>query len=260
MSLVTVLGEATTTTTLALAAGWPGEALVVEADPRGGSIAAWLDLPASPTLSHAVTRAADGGWPAIEAAAHRAPAGPMVLTAPVRAVEAARALIEAERHVLPTLASFDRPVALLDAGRVDGASAVGPGGLPAVLLVSDVVVVVHRQARQSARAAAVRIERLADLVGAVVAAAPTTPTVLAVVGDAPFGPAEIERFVAEERTLAGVVLLAGDPLSAAVLAGRSGVSERRLARLPLMRSARRAAALLDRLVTSARDARPEVGV
>lgn len=255
MSLVTVLGDVTTTTALALAAGWPDEVLVVEADPRGGSLAAWLDLPASPTLSTAVTRAADGGWPAIEAVAQRAVAGPMVVTAPVRSVEAARAVAEAERHVMPILAALDRPVVLADTGRVDGVSASGPHGLPGVLLASDLVIVVHRQARQSARAAAVRIERLADLVGAVVAATPTTPTVLGIVGEAPFDAVEIERFVAEERTLAGVLSLADDPLAAAVLAGRSGVSAKRLARLPLMRTARRAAGLLDQLLAGTRDAR-----
>lgn len=254
MSLVTVLGDAATTTTLALAAGWPDEVMVLEADRRGGSLAAWLDLPSSPTLSTAVTRAADGGWPAIEAVAHEAPAGVRVVTAPVRTIEAARAVAEAERHVLPALSALDRPVVLVDSGRADLGGVGAPDGLPPVLLASDVTVVVHRQSRHSARAAAVRIERLADLVEAVIAASPSTATVLALIGDTPFEAAEIERFVSEERALAGVVSLADDPLAAAVLAGRSGVSARRLARLPLMRTARRAASVLDRLVLSVRGA------
>lgn len=256
MSLVTILGDATTTTTLALAAGWPDEVLVLEADPRGGSMAAWLDLAASPTLSTAVTRAADGGWPAIEAVTRRTPAGPLVITAPVRSVEASRAIAEAERHVLPILAALDRPLVLADAGPADGLAPTTPHGIPSLVFASELVVIVHRQARQSARAAAVRIERLADLVGAVVAAVPTTPTVLAVIGEVPFDAAEIERFVAEERTLAGVVVLADDPLAAAVLAGRSGVSAKRLTRLPLMRTARRAAALFDQLLVPGVGPRP----
>lgn len=258
MSLVTVLGDAATTTTLALAAGWPDEVLVLEADHRGGSMAAWLDLPASPTLSTAVTRASEGAWPAVRDVAHDAAAGLRVVTAPIRTIEATRAIAEAERHVLPALSALDRPVVLVDAGRAHPGAIGAPDGVPPVLLASDVVAVVHHQSRQSSRAAAVRIERLADLVEAVVAAAPSVATVLVLIGERPFEPAEIARFVAEDRTLAGVVVLADDPLSAAVLAGRSGVSARRLARLPLMRTARRAAATLDRMVAASRGGVPGV--
>ncbi len=56
-------------------------------------------------------------------------------------------------------------------------------------------------------------------------------------GDAPFGHAEIDRFVADAGGRTPVVPVPNDPLAAAVLAGRTGVSARRLARLPLMRAA-----------------------
>lgn len=250
MSLVTVMGDAATTSTLALAAGWPDEVLVLEADPRGGSMAAWLDLPATPTVSTAVTRAAEGGWPVIEAVVHRASAGPMVITAPVRTIEAARAISEAERHVFPILAALDRPTVLADAGRCDPVA--GRYEVPAVAHLSDLVLVVHRQSRQSPRAAAVRIERLADLVETISAATASVPLVLAVIGDAPFEPAEVARFVGGEQRVSGLVELADDPLSAAVIAGRTGVSARRLARLPLMRTARRAAMAVERRATAVR--------
>ena len=58
------------------------------------------------------------------------------------------------------------------------------------------------------------------------------------IGTDPFDPVEIESLV---TTTTGAIVthvgLADDPLSAAVLCGRTGVSARRLRRLPLMRSA-----------------------
>ena len=68
MSLVAIAGDHATTTTLALAAAWPvsDDLLVIEADPRGGSLAAWLDIPLAPSLSAVVTRATGGEWSVIE--------------------------------------------------------------------------------------------------------------------------------------------------------------------------------------------------
>ena len=52
MTIVAVIGDCTTTTCIALAAGWPGRRrLVLEADPSGGSLAGWLDTPSSPSLA-----------------------------------------------------------------------------------------------------------------------------------------------------------------------------------------------------------------
>ncbi len=89
-----------------------------------------------------------------------------------------------------------------------------------------------------------RLERLVELVERL---GPTAPTLmLAVVGTEPFDPAEIAAHVdtCVPGALAEVVTLADDPLAAAVLAGRAGVSASRLRRLPLMRSAANAAARL----------------
>ncbi|MEX2626307.1 MAG: hypothetical protein WD225_05450, partial [Ilumatobacteraceae bacterium] len=101
MSLVAVIGDAATTTTLALAATWPDDPLVVEADPTGGSMAAWLDLPGEPTLSTVVTRVPTAGWPAVEQLTHRSPSGLRVVPAPIRSIEAVRAVAEADRNLFP---------------------------------------------------------------------------------------------------------------------------------------------------------------
>ncbi|CAN5443939.1 hypothetical protein BH23ACT3_BH23ACT3_04000 [soil metagenome] len=251
MSLVAVLGDVATTTTLALAAAWPvhttddfdhldhhpghhPDLLFLELDPTGGSMAAWLDLPGSPTLSTVVTGAADHDWPTVAALARRSSSGVQVIPAPARSVEASRAVAEADRWLTDLFAGLERPTVLADVGDPSAAS-----GLPPVVRIADVTIVVHRQARQSARAAAVRVERLAETVDMVVSSG--SSMVLAVVGDSPFEPEEILRFVAgsydPDSAVAPVVTLADEPLSAAVLAGRTGVSSRRLARLPLMRSA-----------------------
>jgi hypothetical protein len=69
---------------------------------------------------------------------------------------------------------------------------------------------------------------------------------LTIIGSDPFDPDEIARFIdtTSPDALAGANLLPDDPLSAAVLAGRTGVSAKRLRRLPLMRSASDIAAIL----------------
>ena len=113
---------------------------------------------------------------------------------------------------------------------------------------STLTVVVHHQAQQSARAAGVRLERLAEcfeqLTGGGVEA------VLAVIGRAPFDADEIASFVGAGAIAAPAVFeLADDPLAAAVLAGRSGVSRRRLLRLPLLRSSAALTAFLSNRLT-----------
>ena len=75
MTVVTVLGDAATTTALALAAGWRSsdQVVVVEADPSGGSLAAWLDVPLAPSLSTVVATLHGDGAPT--GAADRHPRG-----------------------------------------------------------------------------------------------------------------------------------------------------------------------------------------
>lgn len=250
MSLAAIVGDATTTTTLALATGWRSDedVLVVEADRRGGSLAAWLDIPVRPSLSTVVTRVGDGPWPTIDGLARTSPSGVRLVPAPVRALEAASAVDEASRHVFPALAALDHPVVLADVGAVSAADR-----LPAVAAQADVCAVVHRQATQSARAAGVRLARLAEVVEMV--AAVQVPVLLVVVGSTPFDPIDIAAFVAEHLDRFGLGVLPEDALAAAVLAGRTGVSAKRFARLPLTRAAAEVAARLDAALAEARGAR-----
>ena len=61
MTILAVAGDRCSTTAVALAASWPAgdDVLLVEADPSGGDLAAWFDLPVTPSLSTVVTRALD---------------------------------------------------------------------------------------------------------------------------------------------------------------------------------------------------------
>ena len=238
MAIVAVTGDASTTTTVALAAGWPtdDEMFVLEADPSGGDMAAWFDMPVQPSLSTAVTRLLDGDWPEIERHTRLASTGTRLIPAPVRAAEAAQAVAESNRLLVPALAALRSPSALVDVG-IPPAS---PAGHPAVASAA-VIVVVHRQATQSAAAAAVRLERFGDHL---VALSSSVPVVAVVVGARPFDLVEISRFLAGSVGELPVVGLPIDDLAAAVLAGRQGVSARRLARLPLLRAARELASVV----------------
>lgn len=239
MAIVAVSGDACTTTTVALTAAWPvdGDVILVEADPSGGDLAAWLDLPVAPSLSTVVTRVLDGSWPEIERLTRLTDSGLRLIPAPARAAEAAQAIGESVRAMVPTLATLPSPVAIADTGRI----AASPANHPYVGAAA-VTVVVHRQARQSARAAAVRLQRLADHLGSL-AGSPTAP-VVAVVGSDPFDLGEVSAFVGDSVGSIPVVGLPVDELSASVFAGRTGVSTRRLARLPLPRAASDLAAVV----------------
>lgn len=241
MTTIVLGGDGVTTSALAIAAGWPqpsvGEVerstVVVEADPSGGSLAAWLDTPLSPSVSSVVTALRTAGSSGAVGSADRAivtsmirhsPAGVRFIPAPFRTREARRAVAEAETALFPILADDDI-VALVDVGRID------PVRLPGAVRSADGCIVTHRQDSSSASAATVRLERLAETVAALIDAGQRVG--LAVIGDAPFGLDEIVAFVGPNDTSWALPV---DPLAAAVLAGRTGVSARRLARLPLMRS------------------------
>ena len=255
MTTIAFVGDCTTTTALAIAAGWPQQsehpgrsAILVEADPRGGSLAAWLDAPATPSISTAVTALHQVGashhpvashWATLEPLVQQSAAGPRFLPAPFRSREARTAVSEGGRSLLPLLASLDHTMALLDTGAIDLGHSVPS------LRGAALVIVCHRQDASSAAAAAARLERLAEHVESLTAAGHRPA--IALIGDTPFPSDEIVEFAAPG---AASWLLPVDPLASAVLAGRSGVSPRRLARLPLMRAAAVIAADLDRIVRS----------
>jgi MinD-like ATPase involved in chromosome partitioning or flagellar assembly len=241
MGIVAVAGDAATTTSVALASAWPitDDAILVEADPDGGDLAAWLDLPVAPSLSTVVTRVLDGAWPEIERHTRLADSGLRLIPAPSRAGEAAQAVGESARSLVATLAALRSPVTIADTGRLQPSPASHP-----FVAAAAVTIVVHRQSSQSSRAAAVRLQRLADQLDALT----TVPTTLVVVviGAAPFDLGEIRSFLAESVGAVTLVGLPVDELAAAVFGGRSGVSARRLARLPLVRAARDLAAVAER--------------
>lgn len=248
MAAIAFIGDCTTTTALAVAAGWPGRGddplldvarsphpVVVECDRSGGSLAAWLDLAPTPSLSTAVTAlhreattelATSPAHRLVDPFLRRSASGVRVMTSPFRSREARTAVDEGGRVLFGLLSSMADTVALFDTGRHDLAATH-----PAVRH-AELVVVIHRQDASSARAAAARLERLSESLDTLADAG--RRTALAVIGDEPFGVDEIIDFAGGLRTH---WLLPSDPLAAAVLAGRSGVSARRLARLPLMRAA-----------------------
>ncbi len=231
MGIVAVAGDAVTTSTIALASAWPvsDDAIVVEADPSGGDLAAWFDMPVTPSLSTVVTRVLDGSWPEIERHTRLASAGLRVIPAPARSLEAQQAVGESARSLVASLAAMRSPVTIADTGRLLSSPSAHP-----FVGASSVTVLVHRQAPQSAGAAAVRLQRLADQLDSFA----NTPcsVVVAILGASPFGLDEVGTFLAAAAFATPIVGLPIDDLAAAVFGGRTGVSERRLARLPLMRA------------------------
>jgi hypothetical protein len=261
VAAIALVGDCTTTTALALAAAWPSNApagdstehdlIVVEVDPRGGSLAAWLDTPLSPSLSTVVTALHHGAstgatsptmWNTIDAMIRRSASGVRFIPAPFRSIEARRAVAEAERTLLPLLAATTNTIALLDGGDID------PGRPPAACQHADITVVCHRLDSSSASAATVRLERLAERVESLRNGG--HDVAVAVIGDEPFPLDEVLDFAAPGTQGWQIAV---DPLAAAVFAGRTGVSERRLGRLPLVRSASRVASDLAVIVGSSVD-------
>ena len=235
MTIVAVAGDCCTTTTVALAAAWPraDETVLMEADPSGGDLAAWFDMPVSPSLSAVVTRVLSGGWAEIDRFTRLSPSGLRLVPAPANAAEAQQAIAESTRRIVDTVAAPTAPIVFVDTGRF--LQPVHP-----FVAAASVTVLVHRQAPQSARAAAVRLQRLADQIES--GQANHGGVVVAVVGAAPFDLGEVEEFLVDVVDSAPVIGLPVDALAAATYAGRAGVAARRLARLPLSRAARDLAA------------------
>ncbi len=260
MTVIGVVGDAATTTSVALAVGWPGDddVLVIEADPNGGSLAGWLDTPVTPSLGTIVANAGRGDdhrsvVATLDGMTHRSNAGVRFVSNEVRARAAHRAVDEAARSVFPALAAGPG-FAIADVG------SHREGQVPAAALqVSDVVLIVHRQAIASAAAATVRIERLVEIVEELAHLGATV--VLGVVGSSPFDPAEIGDFVNQSvpDVVRMTVALADDPLAASTIAGRVGVSAKRLRRLPLMRDAALLAGELRTLAAERRNAGVTLG-
>jgi hypothetical protein len=156
--------------------------------------------------------------------------GLRLIPAPPSATEAQQAVAESARHLAPTLAGGASPVAIVDAGRLGVATISNP-----FLTAASVTVLVHRQATQSPAASAVRLQRLVEQIE--LCQRTHAPLVVAVIGARPFDVDQVEAFLADAVGEIVIVGLPVDDLTASVFAGRTGVSQRRLARLPLSRAA-----------------------
>lgn len=247
MTIIAVSGDMATTTAMAICATWPnlGDVVLVEADPTGGDAAAWLDIPADPSLSTVVTELRTPNWYEVEPYCRPTKSGVRVLPAPLSVNEARLAVNEAMRGLVQA-AALTSTTCVVDAG-----STPIPLSSHPFVASADVHLIVHRQASQSSRAAAVRLQRLAGVVRD--AGAGGSAVLVAVVGREPFGTLEIEEFLFESLGIqVEVVGLPIDQLGAAVLAGRAGVSPRRVRRLPLMRAASHLAWRLDDTLNQSR--------
>jgi hypothetical protein len=196
--------------------------MLAEFDPAGGCLAAWLGVPRSPGLADVVASASPGSWATVRATSQRSRSGIDVLVAPARSVEATAVVLAATTAVLPLFSGLDLPVVIADGGRLRGP-------MSALVLQAGVVVIAHRQHRGSAAAAALGLERVAEIASHL--ATRSIPAIVALVGAMPYRADEVAQFVRADA----VVALADDPWAAAVLAGRAG-SGARLRRSPLMRS------------------------
>ena len=167
MTAVAVVGDATTTTTVALAAGWPNgdDVIVLEADPSGGSLAGWLDTPSQPSLATIVANVGadsvetiDRRFATFDAMTQHSGSGVRFVANAVRS----RARTSRRRRGGgggPPGARCRR----FDGARRCRRPSCGHRAV-AALDVADVVVLVHRQATASAAAATVRVERLVESV------------------------------------------------------------------------------------------------
>jgi len=239
VSLLSLVGDCTTTTCLALVAGWPTAVTIVEADPSGGSLGAWLDTPSTPSLATIVANTPTSAS-TIDSMTQHSSSGTRFISAPVRARSANIAISEAESTVFPLLSGPAAGTVLADVGRLMASAPV-----PTIVGLSDTIIVVHRQCSASAAASTVRLDRLVEVVEQL--AQLGSPIQLLVIGSDPFDPDEISGFVADAvpDALVANFTLPDDQLAAAVLAGRRGVSAKRLRRLPLMRAAAAVATSLD---------------
>jgi hypothetical protein len=240
MSVVAIVGDCTTTTAVAMASAWPAadDVVILEADRSGGSLAGWLDTSLTPSLStivanaHALDTVPSAAWFVIDSMVRRSASGLRFIAAPVRARDARRASGEASTTIFPLFASLAEPTMLADCGRL-----IPADPFPTPVSIASSIVVIHRQGDASAAAASVRLERLAEVIHDL---APLgVPIELCIIGNRPFDLDEIHRFVTDNNESVAAHPLADDTLSAAVFAGHRGVSAKRLARLPLMRSVRR---------------------
>jgi MinD-like ATPase involved in chromosome partitioning or flagellar assembly len=204
-----------TTTSVALAAMWcrpSTKAILVEADPDGGMLAARYGLPVESGLTALAGRARrELGTTDVDAALQELPGGlPVVLADPAADVASAALLAGGERlaDLLSMLPCTD---VVVDVGRLRPSSPAGP-----MVERADVVLVVTRP----------RVDELA-VVSRRLSKSVTTRLRLVLVGARPYSAAQVEAALGVD--VVGVVT--DDARGAEALNGRPGVSSRRSALL-----------------------------
>lgn len=241
-----------TTTAVALASVWPDdrEAVVVEADPDGGSLSGRFGVPVEPGLvsfAAAVRRSPDvdsdgdpsGADGTLARHTQTLPGEIPFLAGPPAAEQAHAALATAGPALVKRGTS--RVDLLLDCGRV------GPRS-PSLSLAceADVLALVARPRLEEVHHLVHRVATLRDQ---------ARHLCLITIGSRPYPPSE----VAEAIQLPLVGTIPEDARAAAALTGAPG-SERRLIRSPLLRAAREAGQALARELTPrTRPSAPVVG-
>lgn len=125
------------TLTVGLAARWPGRsALLVEADPCGGVLAARFGLPQQPGLVGLAAQMRHGGAGDVVAHAQRLPVGCDVVVGPGSAETAAGAVAVLSQYADTTLRVL-APVVVVDVGRLYASSPAMP-----LVAAADAVVLV----------------------------------------------------------------------------------------------------------------------
>lgn len=228
MSIVIVTGDARSTTALALALAWPHDALLIEADPRGGILAGWLGIAPSPSLSDVLVaasaeRAGETEAPidVLVACARPLPYRSQVVVGPVRPLEASVASFRFGEWLLPQLVADGGDI-IVDRGAFESSRFTIPDA---------VHLIVHRQVPMGVAGAAARIEQLREQCEQL--RSTIDQLALVVIGTSPFDPAD----VAEHLGIPHAFVLPDDRFAASVLCGRSHCSRRRFAHLPLLRAA-----------------------
>jgi hypothetical protein len=212
-----------TTVALALGSVWnrPGrDALVVEADPDGGVLAARLGLGHHPCLTELAVRArggvrADLVWDAAQAL----PGGRPVVVSHPSPDQCHATLRSAGGRLAEVLQALPDHDVLVDVGRLRPSSPAAP-----LAAAADIVLVVMRPRLEDVDTAA---QRLPGLVGGAGALG------LVLVGDEPYRAAEVEAVL-------GVAVLAIVPVDARSAAAFTGANPgpRGLQRLPWLRTVR----------------------
>jgi Flp pilus assembly CpaE family ATPase len=231
-----------TTSALALAGFWPGarQTCLVEADPAGGDVRSWYQIPGEPGLAGLATEARHRDDPGLLAAhAAELPGGLRVVTAP-EGPDQARAAVELLARdgagLLRALAAA-HTVTLVDLGRLGAASPSAD-----LLPHADVLLLL-------ARPSLAEITRLASRIETIKAQARQDAQVGLLLRGRGYPPAEIETAL---RTPV-LATLPRDESCAAVLSGRAAAARRGLAYTALARAARALGKALDQPTDPAAD-------